>query len=144
MRTVVAISLFLLSLAAHSQHIAITGTATGVDTLRITIMSEGEVLSVNRSAGSVYSIMVGGKDFYVIRFDAEGKPPKYIHLFCYKIDTPVAIVQNVNFRYRTNLLIRLEKAERSKGFFWKKRMQKGEPQEFRYYWGEQASWRSEF
>lgn len=129
---------------AMAQNIAITGTINNADTVKISVMHESEIVSAHRTSASVYSIFLGEKEFYTIRFEVKGRPVKYLHVFCYKIEKPLTIIQNVNFNNRVNMLLRIEKGGASGGILRKKKLQYAQPKEFRNFWGEQAAWKKEF
>ena len=129
MKSIFLLLSFLSFQSALAQHVVVSGALIRGDTVMITVMNEGRVLSQTQTAAEVYSLFLGEHDFYTIRFETSGYEPKYLHFFTYNITKPTTIAQDVDFGNRVNMILWVE-GRRGKAM-----------KEIRTLWGAHARWK---
>lgn len=138
MRYYLSILFVLWATLSGAQNIVISGGLFDCDTVDIYILHDTEIVDHQRESSSVYSIKLGVEDYYTIKFVREDGETKLLHFYCYNIDIPVVIPQNVNFSNDVNLILWVWRFKNKRG----KGMATFDTE--RTFYGKQASWKQEF
>ena len=138
MRLIASILFVLSATFSGAQNIVISGGLFDCDTVDIYILHDAQVIDHQREASSVYSIKLGVEDYYIIKFVRQDGDTKLMHFYCYNIDVPTVIPQNVNFSNDVNMILWVWRFKNKRG--------KGLPtfETQRTFYGKQASWKQEF
>jgi len=137
MRLTTSILFIFLASFLGAQNIVISGGLFDCDTVDIYMLHDGAVVDHQREASSVYSIKLGVEDYYIIKFVRQDGEEKLLHFYCYNIDSPTVIPQNVHFSNKVNVIL----------WIWRFRNKRGKDATHeieRTFYGEQASWKQEF
>lgn len=137
-KLIIAIFSLFLAISLNAQNIVISGGLLDCDTVDIYILHDAQVIDRQREASSVYSIKLGVEDYYIIKFVRQDGETKLLHFYCYNIDVPTVIPQNVNFSNKVNMILWVWRFKNKRG--------KGIPtfETERTFYGKQASWKQEF